>query len=55
MNWTDTGLLLSKNLYKLFPNDKEGDLDKKLSSLVNKKRCVEISNYLSLKLSLIHI
>ena len=28
---------------------KEGDLDKKLASLVNRKRCVEISNYLSLK------
>ena len=23
------GLIISKNLYKLFPNDKEGDLDKK--------------------------
>jgi len=43
------GLVISKNLYKLFPKDKEGDLDKKLASLVNKKRCVEISNYLSLK------
>ena len=43
------GLIISKNLYKLFPNDKEGDLDKKLASLVNRKRCVEISNYLSLK------
>ena len=43
------GLVISKNLYKLFPNDKEGDLDKKLASLVNRKRCVEISNYLSLK------
>ena len=41
------GLIISKNLYKLFPNDKEGDLDKKLASLVNRKRCVEISNYLS--------
>ena len=38
-----------KKREKLFPNDKEGDLDKKLASLVNKKRCVEISNYLSLK------
>ena len=27
------GLIISKNLYKLFPNDKEGDLDKKLASL----------------------
>ena len=43
------GLVISKNLYRLFPKDKEGDLDKKLASLVNKKRCVEISSYLSVK------
>ena len=30
------GLVISQNLLKFFPNDKEGDLDKKLASLVNK-------------------
>ena len=30
------GLIISQNLLKFFPNDKEGDLDKKLASLVNK-------------------
>ena len=43
------GLVLSKRLLEIYPNEKEGSLDKKLASLVNKKRCVEISNYLSLK------
>ena len=42
------GLIISKNLLKTFPNDKEGDLDKKLASLVNKKQCVKIANKLNL-------
>tara|TARA_B100001996_G_C18625993_1_gene579785 strand:+ start:218 stop:883 length:666 start_codon:yes stop_codon:yes gene_type:complete len=37
------GLIVSKKLLELFPNDKEGSLDKKLASLVNKKKCLEIS------------
>ena len=32
------GLVISKNLYEKYPNDKEGSLDKKLASLVNKKK-----------------
>ena len=32
------GLIVSKKLLELFPNDKEGSLDKKLASLVNKKK-----------------
>ena len=31
------GLTISKKLYEKYPNDKEGSLDKKLASLVNKK------------------
>ena len=31
------GLVVSKKLLELFPNEKEGILDKKLASLVNKK------------------
>ena len=37
------GLIISKKLLELFPNDKEGQLDKKLASLVNRKKCCEIS------------
>ena len=43
------GLIISKNLLKTFPNDNEGDLDKKLASLVNRKQCVKIANKLNLK------
>ena len=39
------GLVVSKKLFELFPNEKVGSLDKKLASLVNKNKC----------LSLIHI
>ncbi len=37
------GLIVSKQLLEIFPNDKEGVLDKKLASLVNRKKCCEIS------------
>ena len=43
------GLVISQNLLKFFPNDKEGDLDKKLASLVNKKQCAIIAKDLSLQ------
>tara|TARA_B100000963_G_scaffold297638_1_gene269156 strand:+ start:1965 stop:2630 length:666 start_codon:yes stop_codon:yes gene_type:complete len=42
------GLVISKNLIKLFPDDSEGDLDKKLASLVNKSRCSNISKNLGI-------
>ncbi len=42
------GLIISKTLLEIFPNDKEGNLDKKLASLVNKKRCSEIGKILNL-------
>ena len=42
------GLTLSSELLKLYPDDSEGDLDKKLASLVNKQVCSEIINNLSL-------
>ena len=42
------GLVISKILLELFPNDKEGVLDKKLSSLVNKKKCCEIGKKINL-------
>ncbi len=43
------GLIISKNLLKFFPDDNEGDLDKKLASLVNKKQCAKIANDIKLQ------
>ena len=43
------GLIISKKLIEIFPNDKEGVLDKKLASLVNRKKCCEISKNFSLE------
>jgi len=43
------GLVLSKKLYELYPNEKVGSLDKKLASLVNKNKCLEVGNSLNLK------
>ena len=42
------GLVLSNELLKLYPNEKEGILDKKLASLVNKNKCYEIGKFLKL-------
>ena len=42
------GLIISKKLLELFPDEKEGILDKKLASLVNKNICFEIGNNLNL-------
>ena len=36
------GFIIAKKLLELYPNDKEGILDKKLASLVNKKMCFEV-------------
>ena len=43
------GLIISKTLLDFFPHDKEGSLDKKLASLVNRKKCCEISKKLNLE------
>ncbi len=43
------GLIISQNLLKFFPNDKEGDLDKKLASLVNKNQCAVIAKNINLQ------
>jgi len=42
------GLVISKKLLKKFPKDKEGSLDKKLASLVNKKKCLEVAHSINL-------
>ena len=43
------GLIISKTLLEIFPDDNEGSLDKKLASLVNRKKCCEISKKLNLE------
>jgi len=42
------GLTISKKLIQLFPNENVGTLDKKLASLVNKNRCLEVGKILKL-------
>ncbi len=42
------GLCISKKLLEIFPNEKEGILDKKLASLVNKNMCFKIGQELKL-------
>jgi ribonuclease-3 len=37
------GLIIAKKLLEIYPNEKEGILDKKFASLVNKKTCLEIA------------
>ena len=43
------GLVIAKKLLEIYPNEKEGVLDKKFASLVNKKTCLEISKKLQLE------
>ena len=40
------GLVISKKLLEIYPEEKEGVLDKKFASLVNKKKCFEIHMFL---------
>ena len=42
------GLIISKKLLEIYPNEKEGVLDKKLASLVNKNKCLEVAKELNL-------
>jgi ribonuclease-3 len=37
------GLILSKKLFDLYPQEKEGILDKRFASLVNRKTCCEVA------------
>ena len=43
------GLVISKKLIELYPDQKEGVLDKRLASLVNKNRCLEIAKNIGLE------
>ena len=42
------GFVIAKKLLELYPTDSEGILDKKLASLVNKNKCLEISKKFNL-------
>ena len=39
------GLVITKKLLEIYPEDKEGILDKKLASLVNKKNVLRLLNH----------
>tara|TARA_B100001245_G_scaffold158161_1_gene118935 strand:- start:387 stop:1046 length:660 start_codon:yes stop_codon:yes gene_type:complete len=43
------GFVISKKLIELYPNEKEGVLDKKLASLVNKNQCLEVAKIIGLE------
>ena len=43
------GLVIAKKLLEIYPDEKEGILDKKFASLVNKKTCLEIAKHLELQ------
>jgi len=42
------GLVIAKKLLEIYPDEKEGVLDKKFASLVNKKTCLEVAKKLEL-------
>merc|ERR1711991_582862 len=43
------GLVIAKKLLEIYPGEKEGILDKKFASLVNKKTCLEIAKNIKLE------
>ena len=43
------GLVIAKKLLEIYPNEKEGILDKKFASLVNKKTCLDVAKDISLQ------
>ncbi len=43
------GLVIAKKLLEIYPNEKEGIIDKKFASLVNKKSCLEIAKNIQLE------
>ena len=43
------GFVISKKLIELYPDQKEGMLDKKLASLVNKNKCLEVAKIIGLE------
>ena len=43
------GLVIAKKLLEIYPDEKEGILDKKFASLVNKKTCLQIAKKINLE------
>ena len=43
------GLIIAKKLLEIYPEEREGVLDKKFASLVNKKKCLEIAKKIELE------
>ena len=43
------GLIIAKKLLEIYPDQKEGILDKKFASLVNKQTCLEIAKQIKLE------
>ena len=43
------GLVMAKKLLEIYPNEKEGILDKKFATLVNKKTCLSVAKKLQLE------
>ena len=43
------GLVIAKKLLEIYPEEKEGILDKKYASLVNKKTCLEVAKSINLQ------
>ncbi len=43
------GLIIAKKLLEIYPNEKEGILDKKFASLVNKRTCLEVAKNINLE------
>ena len=43
------GLVIAKKLLETYPDEKEGALDKKFASLVNKKTCLEVAKNINLE------
>jgi len=43
------GLIIAKKLLEIYPEEREGILDKKFASLVNKRKCLEIGKKIELE------
>ena len=43
------GLVIAKKLLEIYPHEKEGILDKKFASLVNKKTCLDVAKHIGLQ------
>ena len=43
------GLIIAKKLLEIYPDEREGILDKKFASLVNKRKCLEIAKKIDIK------